>query len=115
MTDSSPRSEAFIPHVTQRVWQLAATEPDRVAVTDQAGDMSYSALAAAAGVIAARLRELGVHRGDVVAVLAERGAVQIGGVLGLLAAGAAYLPLDCRAPLDATGRCWKVPESGTSW
>jgi amino acid adenylation domain-containing protein len=98
MTDSSPRSEAVIPRVTQRVWQLAATEPDRVAVTDQAGDVSYSALAAAAGVIAARLRELGVHRGDVVAVLAERGAVQIGGVLGLLAAGAAYLPLDCRAP-----------------
>ncbi len=84
--------------MTFRVWQLAATEPDRIAVTDRSGDMSYSALAATAGAIAARLRELGAHRGDVVAVLAERSAALIGGVLGILAAGAAYLPLDCRAP-----------------
>lgn len=98
MTDSSPGTDTVIPHVTFRVWQLAAAEPDRIAVTDRAGDMSYSALAATAGVIAARLRELGAHRGDTVAILAERSAALISGVLGVLAAGAAYLPLDCRAP-----------------
>jgi amino acid adenylation domain-containing protein len=87
--------------VALRVWQLAATEPERIAVTDRAGDMTYSALAATAGVIAARLCELGAHRGDVVAILAERSAALVSGVLGVLAAGAAYLPLDCRAP---TGR-----------
>jgi amino acid adenylation domain-containing protein len=98
VTDFSLETETVIPHVTSRVWQLAATEPDRIAITDQAGDMNYSTLAAAGGVIAARLRELGAHRGDVVAILAERSAALISGVLGVLAAGAAYLPLDCRAP-----------------
>src|SRR3954453_622897 len=99
VTDSSPRIESVIPHVTSRVWQLAATEPDRVAVTDRSGDMSYSELAAQAGVIAARLRGLGAQRGDVVAILAERSAALISGVLGVLAAGAAYFPLDCHAPV----------------
>jgi len=101
--DSSARTETIIPHVTSRVWQLAATEPDRIAVTDRAGDVSYSALAANAGTIAARLREVGVHRGDVVAILAERSAALISGVLGVLAAGAAYFPLDCRAPARHNG------------
>jgi len=87
-----------MPYVTSRVWQLAAAEPGRVAITDRAGDVSYSALAAMAGRTAARLTELGTHRGDVIAVLAERSAAQIGGVLGVLAAGATYLPLDCRTP-----------------
>lgn len=87
-----------IPHVTSRVWQLASAEPGRIAITDRAGDMTYSALAATAGATAARLRELGAHRGEVVAILAERSAALIGGVLGVLAAGAAYLPLDSRAP-----------------
>jgi amino acid adenylation domain-containing protein len=99
VTDSSPRIESVIPHVTSRVWQLATTEPDRVAVTDRGGDMSYSELAAQAGVIAARLRGLGAQRGDVVAILAERSAALISGVLGVLAAGAAYFPLDCHAPV----------------
>jgi amino acid adenylation domain-containing protein len=98
VTNSSSRTGIVVPHVTSRVWQLAASEPDRVAVTDRAGDMTYSALAATAGGVAARLRELGAHRGDMVAILADRSAAQISGVLGVLAAGAAYLPLDCRAP-----------------
>jgi amino acid adenylation domain-containing protein len=99
VTDSSPLTEAVIPYVTFRVWQLGATEPDRVAVTDRAGDVTYSALSAAAGATAARLCELGANRGDVVAMLAERSAEQISGVLGVLAAGATYLPLDCHAPV----------------
>jgi amino acid adenylation domain-containing protein len=99
VTDFSSRTGAAIPHVTSRVWQLAATEPDRVAVTDRTGDMSYAVLAATAGVTATRLRELGAQRGDVVAILAERSAALISGVLGVLAAGAAYFPLDCHAPV----------------
>jgi amino acid adenylation domain-containing protein len=85
--------------VTSRVWQLAAADPGRVAVTDQAEEVTYSALAAMAGRTASRLAELGSSRGDVVAVLAERSAAQIGGVLAVLAAGSTYLPLDCRAPV----------------
>jgi amino acid adenylation domain-containing protein len=88
-----------MPYVTSRVWQLAASEPGRVAVTGRAEDVSYSELAAMAGRTAARLTELGAHRGDIVAVLAERSAAQIGGVLGVLAAGATYLPLDCNTPV----------------
>lgn len=98
MTDSSTRTETVIPHVASRVWQLAATEPERIAITDRAGDMSYSALAANAGALAARLRDLDVRRGDMVAILGERSAALIAGVLGVLAAGAAYIPLDSRAP-----------------
>src|SRR5207245_2723687 len=51
---------------------------------------------------ARRLRRLGVLRGSVVALCVERSAEMVAVLLGILRAGAAYLPLDaCCAPVRA--------------
>lgn len=55
-------------------------------------------LGRAADAVTARLTALGVGRGDVVAVLLGRGADYAAAVLGVVASGAAYLPLDAVSP-----------------
>ncbi|WP_062428684.1 non-ribosomal peptide synthetase [Herbidospora daliensis] len=70
------------------------TPSDRVAVDD----LTYRDLLMAADTLAAELRALGVGRGDVVAILAERSARALTGMLAVMKAGAAYLPLDPAYP-----------------
>ncbi|HEX3759257.1 MAG TPA: amino acid adenylation domain-containing protein, partial [Kofleriaceae bacterium] len=71
---------------------------DRVAVRHAGGSLTYAQLAAERDRIAAALIARGVGRGDVVAILVERGPAMLAAVLGALAAGATYLPLDPAFP-----------------
>ncbi|QLJ03491.1 amino acid adenylation domain-containing protein [Streptomyces sp. NEAU-sy36] len=86
--------------VVARVREVAAERPDAVAVTDDHGDLTYRDLVDRVDRLAARLRARGAGPDAVVAVLAERGAAAVTGFLGIQAAGAAYLPLDTRAPVE---------------
>ncbi len=74
----------------------AARTPDRVAVVtdDPAQSLTFTHLDGWANHIAHQLREDGVRTGDRVAVLAERGPQLVAAVLGVLKAGAAYVPVD---------------------
>jgi amino acid adenylation domain-containing protein/non-ribosomal peptide synthase protein (TIGR01720 family) len=56
--------------------------------------LTYRALAREAGSVAEALARLGVGRGDRVALAVERSERLIVAILGILAAGAAYVPLD---------------------
>ncbi|MEU5210173.1 amino acid adenylation domain-containing protein [Streptomyces sp. NPDC020742] len=85
--------------VVERVREHAAARPDALAVADGADRVSYGALAVWADGIAGRLAAAGAGVGTLVAVLGEPGARYVGGVLGVLGAGAAWLPLDVDAPL----------------
>lgn len=88
--------------------------PDAPALTDQGVTLSFRALDRAAEGIAARLRGDGVVRGDVVGLCCARGAARIVALLGILKAGAAYLPLspalpDARIAMMLTdARCRRV-------
>jgi amino acid adenylation domain-containing protein len=75
---------------------LAAVQRCRsnVAVTDRSGEFSYGELSGLAAAVRAGLRRLGVRRGDTVGVCLNRDARMIAVVLGVLSAGAAYVPLD---------------------
>ncbi|MER7848006.1 amino acid adenylation domain-containing protein [Kitasatospora sp. NPDC096077] len=84
--------------VVERIRAVAERTPEAVAVTDADGPLRYRELVAAAGHLSALLTGAGVGTGSVVALLAEPGAPFIAGVLGVLGAGAAYLPLDPAAP-----------------
>ncbi|MEV0456318.1 amino acid adenylation domain-containing protein [Catellatospora methionotrophica] len=75
--------------------QVAAT-PDAIA----AGDLTYAALDARAGRIAAHLLALGVQREQAVGVLVERGTDLLATFLGVWRAGGAYLPLDPAQPAE---------------
>ncbi|KOU50643.1 condensation domain-containing protein, partial [Streptomyces sp. WM6378] len=85
--------------VVERVRETALRRPDAVAVVDGQVTVSYAELDRWSDVLAQRLTSAGVATGSLVAVLAEPGARYVGGVLGVMRAGGAWLPLDVDAPL----------------
>src|SRR4051794_17311239 len=80
--------------------EQAARTPQRVAVECGGSGMSYAELVARAATVTARLRATGVRRGDLVAVAVPRGVDLVAALLGVLGAGAAYVPLDADHPAD---------------
>jgi amino acid adenylation domain-containing protein len=83
-----------------RVAGWAAATPDALAVDAPDGRLSYRGLWDQAAVVAAGLRGRGVAAGAETPVLVAvpRGAALPAGLLGVLAAGAVYVPVDPAAP-----------------
>jgi amino acid adenylation domain-containing protein len=78
--------------------RIAARHPDRVAVTSRAATMTFAELDARANLIADALIGQGLRPDGFVAVPVERGPQLIAAILGVLKAGAAYVPLDLSLP-----------------
>jgi amino acid adenylation domain-containing protein len=78
----------------------AMVTPEAPAVVFEDASLSYRELNARAAAVARRLRALGVGPDSRVALCAERSLEMIVGLLGVLKAGAAYVPLDPDLPLD---------------
>jgi amino acid adenylation domain-containing protein len=72
--------------------------PDKTAVISDGAAMTYAELLSGARGIAAALREAGIGRGDRVGIWMDKTPRCVQALLGALAAGAAYVPLDSRAP-----------------
>ncbi|WP_416966908.1 amino acid adenylation domain-containing protein [Streptomyces sp. 4F14] len=82
----------------------AARRGGAVAVEHAGTVLTYAQLLGSARDIAGRLTARGVGRGDLVAVALPRGTDAVTAVLGVLMSGAAYSPLDPKAPADRTAR-----------
>ncbi|HEY0410540.1 MAG TPA: condensation domain-containing protein, partial [Candidatus Dormibacteraeota bacterium] len=78
----------------------AARRPDAVALVSGPRVLTYGELARRSSRMAGRLAELGVGPGLLVGLCAERSPELILGVLAILAAGGAYLPLDPAHPTE---------------
>ncbi|MGH8078983.1 MAG: amino acid adenylation domain-containing protein, partial [Lysobacter sp.] len=78
----------------------ARRTPDALAAIEPGRRIDYRELSERAHGVAWRLRELGVRPRDRVAILADRSIDSLIGVLGILAAGAAYVPLDPGYPAE---------------
>ncbi|MBC3900642.1 amino acid adenylation domain-containing protein [Acetobacterium malicum] len=78
----------------------AAQYPDRPAVQDRKGSISYAQLDAASDALAVQLLAAGVKKEDFVGVLSGRTREFIIGVIAAMKAGAAYVPLDPEYPED---------------
>jgi amino acid adenylation domain-containing protein len=76
----------------------AKSTPDRPAVVDESGTATYSELLDRSNRLAHRLRGAGVGPGSVIGLCTDRSIDMIVGVLGILKAGAAYLPLNFEHP-----------------
>ncbi|MEP7339281.1 MAG: amino acid adenylation domain-containing protein [Acidobacteriota bacterium] len=78
----------------------AARRPEAIAIRCGGEAMSYGELNRRSNQLAHYLRKLGVGLETVVGVSTDRSAEMIVGILGVLKAGGAYLPLDSAHPLD---------------
>ena len=82
------------------VSEQAARHPQRPAVINSAGSMTYRDLDRRANAVAWWLRRHGVRPGEPVAVYVPRSPQTAVATLGILKAGAAFLPLDPDYPAD---------------
>jgi len=79
--------------------QQAARTPDAVALVYERQRLTYRELARRSGVLAHRLRALRAGADDApIGLLVERSLETVVGILGILKAGAAYLPIDPALP-----------------
>ncbi|MCQ0024992.1 amino acid adenylation domain-containing protein, partial [Streptomyces somaliensis DSM 40738] len=80
--------------------EQAARHPERVALLGEHEQLTFAELDARSDRVARALRAQGVRRGEFVGVCLERGPSQVVSYLGVMKAGAAYLPMDPTYPLD---------------
>jgi amino acid adenylation domain-containing protein len=80
--------------------EQAARTPDAVAVSDGDRRLTYRELDALSDSFGGHLRSLGVREEDFVALCMERSARMVVALLGILKAGAVYVPLDPTYPRE---------------
>jgi len=83
--------------------EAAALRPQRPAVASGGGELSYSELDRLSTKVARALLRRGVQPGDRVAILVSKSAGAVIGLYGALKAGACYVPLDTKAPVERLG------------
>ncbi|WHS62761.1 non-ribosomal peptide synthetase [Pseudomonas sp. G2-4] len=100
-----PPKAVFDPQwlIHQRFEQLAAAQPQAIALVFGELELTYQALNRRANHIARALLAQGVRPDDRVAILAQRGVEMVCAVLAVLKAGAAYVPLDPAYPTERLG------------
>ena len=86
--------------VHQQFEAQVARTPDATAVVFQNSTLTYAALDTRANQIAQALITKGVQPGDFVAVCVSRSTDLVAGLLGVMKAGAAYVPMDPSYPRD---------------
>ena len=86
--------------VHEAVAAQVARTPTAVAVRTSRETLTFEALDRRAGAIARELVSRGVKVGDRVGIMAERSADMLAAILGVLKAGAAYVPLDPEFPAE---------------
>src|SRR6185295_16060005 len=84
----------------ERFAAQAARSPEAVAVVCDGERLSYGELDGRANQLAHHLVGLGVAAGDPVGICLERSAAMVVAILGVLKAGAAYVPLDPAYPQE---------------
>jgi amino acid adenylation domain-containing protein len=86
--------------IHQRFEREAAASPDAPALVFDEGMLSYGELNRLANVVAHQLVDHGIGPEAVVGLLLERWPLRLVGLLGVLKAGAAYVPLDPEHPAE---------------
>ncbi|MGA3070174.1 MAG: amino acid adenylation domain-containing protein [Terracidiphilus sp.] len=86
--------------VYRAIERQAAHTPNRVAAICDGAEWTYRQLNEYSNRLARHLRRQGIREGSLVGVYLERSHQMVGAVLGVLKAGAAYLPLDPSHPVS---------------
>jgi amino acid adenylation domain-containing protein len=76
----------------------AGREPNRIALRQGDGEVTFGELRARSDALAAALRAAGINPGDRVAIAGRRSTLAVTAILGTLKARAAYVPIDPATP-----------------
>jgi amino acid adenylation domain-containing protein/non-ribosomal peptide synthase protein (TIGR01720 family) len=87
--------------------------PDSIAAVQGERQVTFAQLEAMANSLARHLRQLGVGRGDRVGLMPVRGVELIAAMVGVMRAGAAFVPLSPRFPAQRIDHM--LTESGARW
>ncbi|MGH8782250.1 amino acid adenylation domain-containing protein, partial [Paraburkholderia sp.] len=97
---SAARSSHNATDIVSRFIEQASQRGDAAAISDGAANITYAQLDAWSRAIAADLRRRGVRAETRVGVAMQRSAGLVAALLGVLRAGAAYVPLDPSYPAE---------------
>lgn len=97
---TAPREFRHDQTIHRLIAEQAARTPDAVAVAFEDRQLTYRELDAAASQLAHQLQALGAGPDTLVALCCERSIDMLVGAVGILAAGAAYVPLDPAYPSE---------------
>jgi len=103
----TPSPQAAPDVLTRRLLSVFDQHEAAVALSVAGRDLTYRQLQERAGLVASRLRSLGVGSGCVVAVPGRRNQATVVAIAGVILAGSAYMPVDPKLPparLAAIGR-----------
>ena len=96
-TDKDYRTDVCV----QEVFEIQVERtPDALAIEFEEQQLTYAELNSRANQLAHHLRSLGVGRETLVAICVERSLELFVGLLGIVKAGAAYVPLDASYPMS---------------
>ncbi|TWS93423.1 amino acid adenylation domain-containing protein, partial [Reyranella sp. CPCC 100927] len=125
LSEAAPKAQPLAAYafasVTARIGAQASVRPEAEALSCEGERLSYGALEAWSNRIGRRLKKLGVGREVRVGLCLERSVGMVAGLLGVLKAGGAFVPLDPAYPearlremvQDAGVRC-VVTDAATS-
>jgi nonribosomal peptide synthetase protein BlmVI len=97
-TAPADAGDSALAGVVGQFWKQVQATPQAVALEYEAGTMSYAELGARARGLSDLLGNLSVGTDDAVAIYLDRSPGYVVAVMGILSAGAAFLPLDFGGP-----------------
>jgi non-ribosomal peptide synthetase-like protein len=100
LTDASALRWRFGERLSDVVEEACRIHADRTAISTESAEISFAEFDARANQMARFFIARGVKPGDRVGVLVDRGVETYVALLGLLKAGAAYVPLDANHPSE---------------
>lgn len=80
--------------------EQARHTPKQLAIVSSTETYTYAELKVRVNQLARRLREKGVHSDEIVGIMVDRSPAMIIGILGILEAGGAYMPIDPNYPAE---------------
>lgn len=95
-----PANDGFSGALHEQFIATAQASPDAIAVVHRGAEISFRELETRARRVATAVEHAGVRPGGFVGVSTAPGLDMVVGVLGVLMAGAAYVPLDPRFPAE---------------